>query len=156
MQRAVAYAPLQMIKLLVAHGATIQDTNLLAHATCAYAQVEASSQNLPFEDRRETIHYLLDQGAMLDAHYSATLNPNMQTGDGVFYGTMTALQFAIASNKIDLVELLLERGARVEVKGWSAWKTEGREVDSLELARICGFEEIAEIVEGWSSSHACP
>ncbi|KAF2439154.1 ankyrin [Karstenula rhodostoma CBS 690.94] len=148
MQRAVAYAPLEITKLLVAHGGTIKGTNVLAHAACAHAQAKATSgsQTPHFEDRRETIHYLLDQGALIDAHYSATMN-DKQTGDGVLFGTMTALHFAIAGNQADLVQLLLERGARIDLRGWSAWRTEGQQVNSVELARICGFEDIAVMLE---------
>ena len=153
MQRAVAYAPLEVTKLLVGHGAMIKGTNLLAHAACAYVKANTASGNqlLQFEDRWETINYLLEQGALVDAHYSETINPNMQTGDGVFYGTMTALHFAIVGNKKDLMQLLLEKGASIELRGWSSWKTEGQQVNSIELARICGVEDIAVVLEDWKS-----
>lgn len=158
MQRAVAYAPLDTTKLLVAHGAIIEGTNLLAHAVCAHAQAEETpaSQMSHFESRRETIRYLLDQGAPIDAHYSATMDPDMQTGDGILFGSMTALHFAVAVNQADLVHLLLERGARVDLKGQSAWKTDGQEVNSVELARMCGFEDLAVMMEDWATFRACP
>lgn len=158
MQRAVTYAPLEATKLLVAHGATIKGTNLLAHAACAHVQAKATSgsQTPQFEDRRETIYYLLDQGALIDAHYSATMNPNMQTGDGILFGTTTALHFAIAGTQVDLVQFLLERGAQIYLKGWSTWRTEGQEVNSVELARMCGFEDIAVMIEDWATARAFP
>jgi hypothetical protein len=145
MQRAVAYASCKMIKLLVQNGAVVQGTNLLPHA------VRTCTQNFPntatLEDRLDVILFLLNQGALIDAHYSATLNPALSSGDGNFYGTTTALHFAISGGDIDLVKLLLGKGANVGVKSSSIYMSESREVSSVELSQIYGFEQIAVLLE---------
>ncbi|KAF2999344.1 hypothetical protein E8E13_005665 [Curvularia kusanoi] len=139
MQRAVAYAPLSNIKLLVEHGAIISETNLLPHAAWGYHE---RSEKPEIENRMEIIRYLIDQGASIDAFYCDTLNEEIRSGEYVFFGKMNALHLAIAGGKQDLVELLLENGANAKLDTWSAWKTEGKTISTVELARLCGFEEI--------------
>lgn len=108
-----------------------------------------------FENGRETIRYLLDQGASINAHYSAGMNPTMRNGDDIMYGTFTALDFAIASNQADLVFSLLARGARLDLRGPSAW-TNGQQMNGIELARMCGHDDLVIMLEDWVTSRACP
>lgn len=150
MQRAVSYASLDIVKLLVQHGAIIQNTNLLPHVVLAYVQTQAQTQDPVFEGRLEVLRYLLNHGALINAFYADTLNADVPSGDKIMYGQMTALHFAIAGGKKDLVQLLLERGADKGIETWSSWKTGGRTVGCVELARICGFEDIAGVLERWS------
>jgi ankyrin repeat protein len=147
MQRAVSYAQLDVIKLLVQHGAIIQDTNLLPHAVLGDIEAQTQTQNPVSEGRLDVIHYVLDHGALINAFYDDTLNADVPCGEKVMYGKMTALHFAIVGGKKHLVQLLLERGADKDVETWSAWKTRGKIVGCVELARICGFEEIADMLE---------
>ena len=150
MQRAARFAPLPIIQLLVQHGAEIKNTNLLPHATLSYIST-AGDPGRP--DRLEVINYLIDQGASINAFYNDTLNADVPSGDGVFYEKMTALHFAVVGGEKELVKALLERGADSKLETWSAWKSNGKFVSSVELARICGFEDIALVLEEWVGEH---
>ncbi|KAJ4304824.1 hypothetical protein N0V90_000352 [Kalmusia sp. IMI 367209] len=150
MQRAVSYASLDMIKQLVQHGATIADSFLLPHAVLAHTQVSSRHPSSPpIECRLPVIKYLLDNGAYMDAFYMDSLSPDVPSGDQVMFGRMTALHFAIVDGDVKLVRLLLEKGATIGLKTWSAWKTNGKLVESVDLARICGQERVIKLLEDW-------
>lgn len=143
MHRAVAYAPLSIIQLLVDHGASIADTNLLPHAVLAYIDTVGEPGS---SDRLEVIKYLIVHGALINAYYGDTLNHEVPSGDHVYYGKMTALHFAIAGGKTALVTLLLNSGADAGLDTWSGWITDGKIISSVDLARRRGFEGVVSIL----------
>ena len=140
MHRAVSYAPLKVVKLLVEHGGVVKNTNLLAHAVYSWGQALS-------EERLDVAKYLLDHGARVDAFWAENRNSEVPTGDLVFVGEMNALHFAIVSGKEEVVELLLEHGADRNLKTRSSWKTNWEMVSCVELARLCKFENIALLLE---------
>ena len=146
MQRAVAYAPLSTIQLLVKHGAVIKDSNLLPHAVLAYIDT-AGEPGMPC--RAEVIQYLIEHGASIDACYNDTLNSEVESGEWVYYGIMSALHFAIVGGKYELVGALLQNGADPRSETRSGWKTEWKLISSIELAKLCGFEDIASLLVAW-------
>ena len=150
MQRAVAYAPLSTIQLLVKHGAVIKDTNLLPHAVLAYIDTPGEP-GMPC--RAEVIQYLIEHGASIDACYNDTLNSSVASGEWVHYGVMNALHFAIVGGKYELVGALLQQWADPRSETRSGWKTGWRTISSIELAEMCGFEDIATLLITWRLRH---
>lgn len=146
MQRAVAYAPLSMIQLLVKHGAIIKGTNLLPHAVLAYIDTPGEP-GMPC--RAVVIQYLIEHGASIDACYNDTLNSEVASGEWIYYGIMSALHFAIIGGKYELVGALLQNGASPGTETRSGWKTEWRMISSIELAKLCGFKDIASLLMTW-------
>ncbi len=125
---AARYAPLSIVKLIYAHGASHHDVLQTAAESAA-------------EGRLEVMEFLLDDGADINAvkwehdHESFTSFGLLELG--------TALHYAAKSGYADKVELLLRRGARAEVLD-STGKT------ALDLARAYGQDNTVKILSSLS------
>lgn len=148
MQRAASYASLNVLKLLIEHGGLIRERDLVARA----------SSNRKSDDPGclEVVRFLLDHGAPMDAYFA---EGTIQTKDCCLMSVMggqNALHFAIGDGRRDLVKLLIERGADRGLPAWSAWRTKGRTVSPVELARICGHEDLVDLLESRDTSIDIP
>ena len=121
-----SYAPLHIIKLLIAHGGDVRQTNAL-HG--------AASGGRP--GRVEVLAYLLDCGAPINAidreHHKLGFHYFSAMGLG------TALHCAAQQGHVDEAAFLLERGANRDIKD-----TRGR--TALELAEKYGREEVVKLL----------
>lgn len=127
---AVSTAPLSVIKLLLAAGGTVRGTDAVAQA------VKAHVSNVP--GRLEVVEHLLNNGASVDAYaFQNAPNPSMVA----IYGRETGLIVAARENKIDLVELLLKRGADRSIGVGSSRVSQDQ--TALEIAEEMDHEEIA-------------
>lgn len=143
MQRAASYAPLNVLKLLVEHGGLIRG-DLVARAS--YYRRNNDHGFL------EVIQFLLDHGAPIDAYFAeGTVQARNNCCLMVVMGGQNALHFAIGGGKRDLVKLLLKRGADRNLTASSPWKTKGKTVSPVELARMCGHEDIVDLLDGTST-----
>lgn len=138
MQRAVSYASLDVLKLLIEHGALIQERDLVARASFGHDDNEPGCL--------EVVQFLLDLGAPIDAYYAEDTTEAENSCSAMFLGRQNALHFAIGGGKRDLVRLLVERGADTNLPTWSLMKTKGRTASPVELARMCGHEDIVSLL----------
>ncbi|KAI9700582.1 MAG: hypothetical protein M1820_006736 [Bogoriella megaspora] len=139
MQRAASIWSLESLQLLTAHGGTILNTDLIAHAAFTYQSSD--------RDRLYIIDYLLEQGAPIDAYWmchSLTWKSN-ENGMFLWDGEQNALHLAITRGKKELVQFLLKRGADVRLEGYTL-ETEYKRKKPVELAEIYGFGDIAALL----------
>lgn len=139
MHRAAGYASLETLKLLVSHGGRVEGSNLVAHASWAHTNKQPG--------RIEVIRYLLDQGAPIDVFYMDNSTRAKDSHEGIFFGQQNALHFAVGEGTMDMVELLLEKGADRNVTTWSALRTDWKALTPVELARKIQREDIALLLE---------
>jgi ankyrin repeat protein len=137
--RAVVYAPLPVVKLLVDHGGIIISTDAVAQAVLGH--------NLGNLGPLEVVEYLLDMGAAIDTYLyvnSCKEVPSLIT----MYGLETPLQLATREGKQDMVELLLRRGADKKNKGryFEGYGIKGG--TALEIAEMKGFDDVAKLLRG--------
>jgi RNA polymerase sigma factor (sigma-70 family) len=114
---AAHYGQLDLVKLLVEHGA---DMEAIAENAVGNTPISAAG----FGDRRDIVAYLLERGAAVDA-------PNA-------WGS-TCLHRAIDANRPELTDLLLSHGADVNRK-----TPDGK--TPLQHARDLGHEEVAALL----------
>ncbi|KAI9701634.1 MAG: hypothetical protein M1820_006405 [Bogoriella megaspora] len=145
MQSAVSDAPLKTLQLLVAHGGTIRNTDLVAHAASAYCPSN--------RDRLPVIQYLLEQGAPIDTYYMSHSSAWNSVDHGMYirFGKQNALHRAISGGEKELVQFLLERGADAKLEMFSL-KTKFQSKRPVELAEMLGFEDIAILLKRWLRS----
>lgn len=117
---AASFAPLSTVKLLCAHAESLDD-------------VLQSAAESDAEGRLEVMEFLLDEGSDINAikweHHASSYHNFEGAGLG------TALHYAIIGGFKDRIELLLKRGARVDVPN-SMGQT------ALEVARVYGRDYI--------------
>lgn len=136
MATAVFCAPLSTVKLLVEHGGRVQNNDLLISAAEGYAEPTTPESGA---GRMQVIRYLLDCGAPTDV-LQHQYNPAAFTIWSDFGpGLRTALHVAAAAGKVDLVALLLERGADRDVED-----TKGR--TALQVAKRAGHEQVVSLL----------
>ncbi|KAI9680247.1 MAG: hypothetical protein M1822_007246 [Bathelium mastoideum] len=143
MQRAASSASLETLQLLAAHGGTIQNTDLVAHAAFAYCNSG--------RDRLPIIQYLLEQGVPIDAYYMSQSSAWKSVDNSMFltYGEQNALHLAISHGKKELVQLLLERGADAKLEMFSL-KTELKRKRPVELAEMLGYRDIVALLRKYN------
>lgn len=117
--------PLATVKLLCAHATSLENA-----LQCA-AESEA-------EGRLEIIEFLLDQGADIDAIKWKHHQFSYECWERAWLGT--ALNHAVLGGFKDRVELLLRRGARIDIKN-SLGQT------PLDVARDFGHDDICDLLE---------
>jgi ankyrin repeat protein len=127
------------IKLLVEYGGLVTDGGLVAHAS--YAHNSGQPQRL------EVVRFLLDHGASVDGLFMENANKEIPDGMAILMGRQTGLHCAIWGGKIDMISLLLDRGADMNLSTCSALKTNGQVISPAELARMTGHEDIATLLE---------
>jgi hypothetical protein len=125
---ACANAPLHIVKLFYAHGASHLDA-----LQCA--------ANSPTEGRLEVLKFLLDDGADVNAVKWAHNEDEYQTW--ALFGLGTALHYAAEGGYVDRVVLLLSRGADID-----ALNSNGR--TPLEVAREHSQADIAAMLTSHS------
>ena len=127
---AGVYAPLNIVKLLYAYGAFHWD-------------VLQSATESPAEGRLEVMEYLLDNGADINAVKWKHHEASYETFGALELGT--ALHYAAKNGSVDKVELLLRRGAKVDILD-STGKT------ALQLARQYRRHNTIAILSGHTST----
>lgn len=148
MQRAASYAPLDVLKLLIEHGGLVRERDLVARASFGHDNNEPVCL--------EVVRFLLDHGAPIDAYFTEETIEAENSCLHTFLGRQNALHFAIGCGKRDLVRLLVERGADRNLPTWSIMKTGGRTVSPVELARMCGHEDIVSLLASQDTSVDMP
>jgi len=139
MQRAASYASLDTLKLLVLHGGLFLKGALIAHASY--------SHNLGRPERIEVVRFLSEHNAPIDAFYLDDRDAPVDECDALAFGKQNAIHFAIWGGKMDMVKLLIERGADKNLPTWSTFKTNGETISPVELALKFGHEYIAELLQ---------
>jgi hypothetical protein len=135
---AARRAPLSVLKLLVEHGGTVINTDVIAQA--------AIGHDSGILGRLEVIEYLVEIGAPIDTYaYSKEDPPNRS----LVVGLETALQIATRGGKKDLVELLLSRGADKNIKGGisNVPMCISKGETAVEIAEIKGFKDILRLLK---------
>ena len=127
---ACAKAPLHIIKLFYAHGAS--------HVDALQSAAES-----PADGRLEVLTFLLDNGADINAVKWEHNEEAYRTW--ALFGLGTATHYAARGGYVDRVELLLSRGANV-----NALDSNG--LTSLEVAREHGRAEIVAMLTSRSST----
>lgn len=147
MHLAARYGSLDVLKLLIEHGALVQDQNLLPHAVSCIKDNEARCV--------EVIRLLLDHGAPIDAYYGEHIRDSGKSTFGttsvtlMVWGKQNALHLAISDGMRELVKLLISRGADKSLPGWSVMRPmNGQTLSPVEIARACGHNDIVELLEG--------
>ena len=125
---AGVYAPLPIVQLLYAHGASLLD-------------VLQSAAESPVKGRLQVMEFLLNNGADIDAVKWKHHDESFGSFGALELGT--ALHYAAKNGHADRVELLLRRGAKTDVLD-STGKT------ALDLARAYGRDNTAALL----SSHS--
>lgn len=148
MQRAASYASLDILKLLIEHGGLLRERDLVARASFGHNDNEPGCL--------EVVRFLLDHGSPIDAYYAEDTIEAENSCVGMFLGRQNALHFAIGGGKKDLVRLLVERGADRNLPTWSLMKTKGSTVSPIELARMCGHEDIVSLLGSQDTSANMP
>ena len=95
-------------------------------------------------------------GSPIDAYYGEGTTEAEGSCTDMVVGRQNALHFAIGQGMRDLVKLLVERGADRNLLAWSATKTKGRTVSPIELARMCGHEDIVDLLTSQDTSVDMP
>jgi hypothetical protein len=75
------------------------------------------------------------------------LDLDVPSDNGILLEHITALHSAIVSEDIRIIRVLLYIGPGETVEARLVWKTRGKMVNCLELARRFGVEEIVEKLE---------
>ena len=125
---AGVYAPLPIVQLLYAHGASLLD-------------VLQSAAESPIEGRLQVMEFLLDNGADIDAVKWKHHEESYRNFEALELGT--ALHYAAKNGYADRVELLLQRGANADVLD-STGKT------ALDLARAYRRDNTAALLNSRS------
>lgn len=146
LQRAAGYGSLDVLRLLVEHGCLVRDRDLVARA-CFYRKDDNDNP-----ERLEVVRFLLDHGAPIDAYFAEEVVESKKSCLDVFIGKQNGLHLAIQGGNRDLVKLLIERGADRNLPTCSAMKTNGQTVSPVELARICGHEDMVTLLEHQDTS----
>jgi ankyrin repeat protein len=139
LHRFAQYATSPCMSLIIDHAPTSillpsRSADVVFHATTAHA---ADINRIPM------ITYLLDRGAPIDmvAGCGTYEDEEAHFIDLLVMGRKTALHWAVEHGMVDVVRLLLERGADVEKKTWSL--ATGRKWVSVgKLAEMCGQGEV--------------
>ena len=130
---AVSIAPISVIKLLVSEGGAIYGTDSISQA------VKAHVSNVP--GRLEIVEYLLDNGASIDAYaFQDATNKSMVA----INDRSTGLVLATRGNKIDMVKLLLKRGADKSLSTGMSRVAEDQ--TAFEIAETIGHEDVAKLL----------
>ena len=100
------------------------------------------------------MQYLLDRGAGIDIVRGANIDwRNDFSGDQQLWSRMNALHQAVQYGEKDLVVFLLQRGASVDIKAWGL-DTKFKDTSVEDLARMCGHDDIVEVLENHRASRA--
>jgi ankyrin repeat protein len=129
-ERAAQYAPLSMLKLLVAHGARVQSTDAVVKAAIGDAMGESG--------RLEVVKYLAGLEAPINAHDMHFCDHEEGTrwiSLILLKGRMTALHHAAKAGKRGMTALLLELGAEKSLRNFA-------EKTALDLAVEQGHHDI--------------
>ena len=131
---AMSTAPISVVKLLISKGGAVCGTDTVAQA------VKAQVSNIP--GRLEIVECLLDNGASIDAYaFQYAPDPSMVA----IKGRETGLILAVRGNKIDMVELLLERGADRSLRVGMSRLTKDETV--LDIAEQIGYKDIIKLLK---------
>lgn len=95
----------------------------------------------------EVVRFLLGHGALVDVYLAEGTIETKNCCLMSVMGRQNALHFATGDGRRDLVKLLIERGADRSFPARSAWRTKGRTVFPVELARICGHEDLVDLLQ---------
>jgi len=129
----VSIAPISVIKLLVSDGEAIYGTDAIPQV------VKAHVSNVP--GRLEIVEYLLDNGASIDAYaFQDATNKSMVA----INDRSTGLVLATRGNKIDMVKLLLKRGADKSLSTGMSRVAEDQ--TAFEIAETIGHEDVAKLL----------
>jgi ankyrin repeat protein len=131
-ERAAQYAPLSMLKLLVARGARVQSTDAVVKAAIGDAVGESG--------RLEVVKYLAGLGAPIDAYDMQSCDHYKWPSMVLLKGKMTALHHAAKAGKRGMTALLLELGADKSPKNFA-------EKTALDLAVEHGHEDIVHMLQ---------
>jgi ankyrin repeat protein len=132
---AVKYGSIEIVRLLVSHGARVDHGNLL-HAAC-----ESSHPG-----RLEILAFLLERGAPINVLKEAHNTERLRILPCIFRRG-TPLHEAIMYRRRAICAALLVHGADPEVRD-----TKGK--TSIEFAREIGFDDMLEILEGRGAKEA--
>ena len=136
---AARVASLSVLKLLLAYHGTARNSDAIARA------VHGHILNVP--DRLEVVECLLAAGAPIDAYQFEPLSEEV-ISMAQLIGMETGLQLAVRENKLDMVKLLVQRGADVMKKGGLGTRGE----NAIEIAESKGFGEIVTLLRSQSSA----
>jgi len=131
-ERAAQYAPLSMLKLLVARGARVQSTDAVVKAAIGDAMGESG--------RLEVVKYLAGLGAPINAHDMQFCDYDKCVSMILLKGKMTALHHAAKAGKRGMTALLLELGADKSLRNFA-------EKTALDLAVEHGHEGIVYMLQ---------
>lgn len=148
MQRAASYAPLDVQRLLIEHGGLLRDRDLVARASFHHPNDEPGCL--------EVVRYLLDHGCPIDTYFGEDTIEAENSCMYMVVGRQNALHFAIEQGMRNLVKLLVDRGADMNLPAWSATKTKGRTVSPIELAMMHGHEDIVDLLRSQDTSVDIP
>jgi ankyrin repeat protein len=130
---AVSTAPISVIKFLISEGGAVCGTDAVAQA------VKAHVSSVP--GRLEIVECLLDNGASIDAYAFQDATDSSMVA---INGRETGLILATRGNKIDMVELLLKRGADRSLSTGISRLT--KEETALEIAEKMRHENVARLL----------
>lgn len=100
------------------------------------------------------MQYLLDHGAGIDIPRGANIDWSYDfSGDEQLWSKMNALHLAAQYGEKELVEFLLQRGADVNIKA-CCLDTKFNDISVEDLVRICGHDDIIEMLEYHRASKA--
>lgn len=150
MQRAASYGSLDVLRLLVEHGSQVRGLDVVARA-CFYSKKYEDEPERP-----EVVRFLLDHGGPIDAYWGGDTVEAERSCLDVFIGKQNGLHLAIESGNRDLVKLLVDRGANKKLPTSSAMRTRGQTVSPVELAKICGHEDMIFLLESQDTTINIP
>ena len=134
---AASVAPLSVVKLLLTNGGAITDTDAVAQAVIGHIH------GTP--DRLEVVEYLLDHGAPIDVY--AYNNYERCVNFIKLEGLENGLHRATRAGKIDMVDLLLKRGAdRTKTTGRVTANRARWDLTALHIAKMNSFDDIASLL----------
>lgn len=138
---AARRASISTMAMIIAAGGDVSPTGPSAGLLGYAASTHSVSNN-----RIPVMQYLLDHGAGIDVVRGANIDWNGDlSGDQHLWSRMNALHQSVQYGKKDLVEFLLDRGADIDIKAWGL-DTRYKETSVDDLARMCGHEDIAEML----------
>ncbi|KAF1957042.1 ankyrin [Byssothecium circinans] len=143
LHRAAQYGTIPCISILLAAA----PESIKPGSPSADVIIHAATAHTPANDRIPIIHFLLDNGAPIDmvAGCGKYEDQEMHFRDLYAWGRRTALHWAIEHGQVDLVKVLLDRGADVGRKTWSL-TTNMKWISVEELAEICGHDDVREVL----------
>lgn len=137
MSAAGAEASLAVLRLLVEHGGRVDGCDCVMQASMAHAHGAPG--------RLEVVKYLLDLGAPIDAFmWEGTQLVGHKLSYSLLVGSQTALHWAVKEGKVDMVQLLLSRGADRNLKNQEYARNCCR--TPIEIAEQQGLTAIADML----------